>query len=267
MKCPRKGFRVPSWEIQVWPVGTRVLGLGYPDLGVYGGIASNTGSGGLCLPEPQAQSWGLLPQCHSWWGPAGACRMIPDCVMLSPSTGNLLHAWRFLCCLLVMGKGWLLNYPGCIRRGCASDETGQEDAVEVTAVTEVRSPWPFSLASWYCLHQDSNSLHWARRAWYVSWDWSWSQIQFLASWYCMTCCRSMIFIISCVLGWGNLHWVTRVDIQVDGKWIPSSGSWWMSERSSSQKWQKCSSDLIVIPIASRASWGILWLTGWLHHCL
>ena len=51
-----------------------------------------------------------------------------------------------------------------------------EDAIEITAVMEVRLAWE----------------------WYVSWDWFWSQIQSLASWYCMTCCRTMIFRILCL---------------------------------------------------------------------
>ena len=75
--------------------------------------------------------------------------------------------------------------------------------IEVTAVMEGRSACPFSLAFWYCLHKDLSSLHWGRRAWYVSWDWSWSQIQSLALWYHTAYCRTMIFSISCVSGWGE----------------------------------------------------------------
>ena len=37
-----------------------------------------------------------------------------------------------------------------------------EDAREGTAVREVRSALPFSLAFWYCLHRDSSSCHWER---------------------------------------------------------------------------------------------------------
>ena len=39
-----------------------------------------------------------------------------------------------------------------------------------------------------------------RRDWYLSWDWSWSRIQSLTSWYHMACCRTMIFSIFCVWG-------------------------------------------------------------------
>ena len=56
----------------------------------------------------------------------------------------------------------------------------------------------------------------------MSWSWSWSQIQSLASWYYTACCRTMILSISWVWAWENLHWVMRVDIQVDRAWIPSS---------------------------------------------
>ena len=36
MKWPRKGFGIPSWEIQVWDVGLRVLGFGYLDSNLWG---------------------------------------------------------------------------------------------------------------------------------------------------------------------------------------------------------------------------------------
>ena len=65
-------------------------------------------------------------------------------------------------------------------------------------VMEVRLDCPFTLAFWHCLHWDSRSLQWVRRDWYVSRDWSWSQIESLSSWYCMACCRTMIFSISWV---------------------------------------------------------------------
>ena len=136
-----------------------------------------------------------------------------------------------------------------------------EDAIEVTAVMEVRSAQPFSLAFWYCLYWDSSSLHWERRAWYVSWDWSLTWIQSLASWYCIACCRTMRFSISCIWGLGNVHWETRIHMQVDRAWIPALGSCQTLERSSSWKCKKSFSDLIVVLIASRASWGVLWLSG------
>ena len=129
------------------------------------------------------------------------------------------------------------------------------NAMEVTVVIRVRMAHPFSCNFWCCLHWDSSSLQWVRRDWCVSWYWSWRWMQSLASWYGTVCCRTMIFSISCVLGWGNLHWEMRVDNLVDRAWIPSSASWWTLERSSSQKYQKCSPDLIVVSIASRASWG------------
>ena len=129
-----------------------------------------------------------------------------------------------------------------------------DDAVEVTVVMEERSAWPFSVAFWYCSQWDSSSWQWERRVWYVSWDWSWSQIQSLSLWYHTACCRTMSFSISCVLGCRNLHWEMRVDLWLDRAWIPSFGSWQMSERSLSQK---CSSDLIVVLMASSTSLGVL----------
>ena len=54
-----------------------------------------------------------------------------------------------------------------------------------------------------------------------SWDWFWSKIQSLASWYCMAWCRTMILSISWVWEWGNLHWVTKLVMEVDRAWIPS----------------------------------------------
>ena len=48
---------------------------------------------------------------------------------------------------------------------------------------------------------------------------------------------------------------------VERAWIPSMGSWQTLERSSFQECQKCSSDLIAVSIASRASQGILQLWG------
>ena len=38
-----------------------------------------------------------------------------------------------------------------------------EDAVEVTAVMDARLALPYSLAFWYCSHQDSSSLHWGEQ--------------------------------------------------------------------------------------------------------
>ena len=66
MKCPRMGFGVPSCEIQVWAVGDEGARFGVPGLSEFmGGRASDTSSGGLCLPEPQGQSLQSSSSCHS----------------------------------------------------------------------------------------------------------------------------------------------------------------------------------------------------------
>ena len=79
----------------------------------------------------------------------------------------------------------------------------------------------------------------------------WRQIQSLASWYHTACCRTLVLSICWVWAWGNLHWAMRVDIWVDRAWIPTSGNWQISGRSSSQKCQKC----------SLANWGIFCYSG------
>ena len=120
---------------------------------------------------------------------------------------------------------------------------------------------PLCLAFWNCSHLDSSSLQWERRAWYVSWDWSWFLIQSLALWYCTACWRTIIFRVSWVLGWGNLHLVTRLEMCWDSACIPLPACCLMLEISLSQWAQKYPLDLMVIAIASRVALGFFISSG------
>ena len=54
---------------------------------------------------------------------------------------------------------------------------------------------------------DSSSLQWVRRELQVSWEWSWSQIQSLASWYPIACCRTMLLKLPWSMGgWTCIGW-------------------------------------------------------------
>ena len=133
----------------------------------------------------------------------------------------------------------------------------------VTAVREVRSPCPFSLAFWNYLHQVSSSWQWERRDWYVSYCWSCSWIQLKALWYLTACLSSMIFSISLFYLWFNLQWFTRDVILVFRAWIPSSVCLCTSKRNLSQKCQKCFSDFMVVAMALRTYQGSSGSLRWL----
>ena len=124
-------------------------------------------------------------------------------------------------------------------------------------VMYVRSACPLSLAFCYCFYLDSSSLQWERRDWHVSWDWSCQWIQSLVMWYHTACCRTMNFSISHVLACINLHWVMRLQMCWDSTCIPSPRTCLTLESSSSQWAQKCSSDFIVILMASRVALGVV----------
>ena len=131
-----------------------------------------------------------------------------------------------------------------------------EDAEAVAAVMDVKSAHPLSLAFWYSLHHDSNSLQWGKRDWCVSSGCSCWWIQSLTLWKCTACCKSMIFSISWVWAWGNLHLVMRLQMHWDSAWTPLLDCCLTSESSSSLCAQKCSLALIVIPMASREGHGV-----------
>ena len=89
----------------------------------------------------------------------------------------------------------------------------------------------------------------------MSWDWCCCCIQSLASWYQTVCQNTILFCISSVSGWVNLHWVMRLQMHCESICIPSLGSCLTSEISSSLLVQKCSSDFIIVPMASRVALG------------
>ena len=127
---------------------------------------------------------------------------------------------------------------------------------DAEAVAAMRSACPLSLAFLYCLHHDSSSLQLERRDWYISWDWSCWQIQSLTSCYCTGCCRTIIISISCVGVSVNLHWVTGLQMCCSSSCIPSPGICLMLDGSSSQWAQNCSSEFIVVVMASKMAWNI-----------
>ena len=96
----------------------------------------------------------------------------------------------------------------------------------------------------------------------MSWNWSCWQIQSLSLWYHTAHCRTMSLSITWILGRGNLHLVMRLQMHWDSACIPSLGCCLTLEISS-----YCSSDFIVVPVASRWHWvfsccPLLWC-----HCL
>ena len=68
-----------------------------------------------------------------------------------------------LCISWALVRGMRVMTFGTLWKGSEgiSMDGGSE---EVVAEREVRSAWPFSLAFLYCLHQDSSSWQWLRRA-------------------------------------------------------------------------------------------------------
>ena len=72
------------------------------------------------------------------------------------------------------------------------------------------------------------------------------------------CMIFSIFFISLCL---SLQLFTREVILVLREWIPSLGCQCTSERSLYQQCQKCSSDLILVAMASVVCWAVFWLSG------
>ena len=95
----------------------------------------------------------------------------------------------------------------------------------------------------------------------MSWDWSCWWIQSVALWNHTACYKTMILSISCIWAWGNLHWEMRLQMSTDSACTSLPQCCLMLDSSSSQKAQKCSLDLIDVPIASRAHQGIFMLSS------
>ena len=139
------------------------------------------------------------------------------------------------------------NHTYCSRLGCLGHQCGWRLLKQWRLIWTwgwlFPSPWPFCTACTLIPALCSGREGTGR--------WSCWHIHSLASCKCTACCQSMIFSISWVWTWGNFVLCNEVTICWDSTWIPSLGCCLTSESSSSLCVQRCSSALIVVPMASR----------------